>query len=84
MAHNVDTSLLRAFVAVAETGGMTRAGQALNLTQAAVSQQIRSLEVRLGFPLRLCTSVWGDALDEDQIDVDVRYGDGRWDATEIT
>lgn len=44
MARNIDTALLRAFVAVAETGGMTRAGQLLNLTQAAISQQIRRLE----------------------------------------
>ncbi|WP_349371850.1 LysR family transcriptional regulator [Salinarimonas sp.] len=44
MPRNLDTALLRAFVAVAETGGMTAAGQALNLTQAAVSQQIKRLE----------------------------------------
>lgn len=44
MPHNIDTALLRAFVAVAETGGMTSAGRLLNLTQAAVSQQIRRLE----------------------------------------
>ncbi len=44
MAHNLDTALLRAFVAVAETGGMTSAGRLLNLTQAAVSQQIKRLE----------------------------------------
>jgi len=44
MARNLDTALLRAFVAVAETGGMTSAGQVLNLTQAAVSQQIKRLE----------------------------------------
>lgn len=44
MAHNIDPVLLRAFVAVAETGGMTNAGRSLNLTQAAVSQQIKRLE----------------------------------------
>jgi len=44
MARNIDTALLRAFVTVAETGGMTRAGQMLNLTQAAVSQQVKRLE----------------------------------------
>jgi len=44
MARNIDTALLRAFVTVAETGGMTRAGQLLNLTQAAVSQQVKRLE----------------------------------------
>ncbi len=44
MRRTVDLSLLRALVAVAETGGMTSAARALNLTQAAVSQQIRRLE----------------------------------------
>jgi len=44
VARNIDTALLRAFVAVAETGGMTRAGQLLNLNQAAISQQIKRLE----------------------------------------
>ena len=44
MARNIDTALLRAFVAVVETGGMTRAGQLLNLTQAAISQQVKRLE----------------------------------------
>lgn len=44
MARNIDMALIRAFVAVAETGGMTRAGKLLNLTQAAVSQQVKRLE----------------------------------------
>ncbi len=44
IAHNIDTGLLRAFVAVAETSGMTSAANAPHLTQAAVSQQIRRLE----------------------------------------
>ena len=48
MPRNLDTGLLRAFVTVAETGGMTAAGQALNLTQAAISQQIKRLEESLG------------------------------------
>lgn len=48
MPRNLDTALLRAFVAVAETGGMTAAGGVLNLTQAAVSQQIKRLEESLG------------------------------------
>lgn len=48
MARNLDTALLRAFVAVAETGGMTAAGQVINLTQAAVSQQIKRLEEGFG------------------------------------
>ncbi len=44
MARNLDTALLRAFITVSETGGMTTAAKLLHLTQAAVSQQIRRLE----------------------------------------
>ena len=44
MPREIDLSLLRAFVTVAEAGGMTAAGRHLNLTQAAVSQQIKRLE----------------------------------------
>jgi DNA-binding transcriptional LysR family regulator len=44
MNRNIDTALLRAFISVAETGGMTAAASLLNLTQAAVSQQIKRLE----------------------------------------
>lgn len=48
MARNLDVSLLRAFVAVVDSGGMTAATGVLNLTQAAVSQQIKRLEETLG------------------------------------
>jgi DNA-binding transcriptional LysR family regulator len=51
MPRNVDTALLRAFVAVAETSGMTAAGSLLNLTQAAISQQIKRLEESFGCQL---------------------------------
>jgi DNA-binding transcriptional LysR family regulator len=51
MSRNLDTALLRAFVAVAETAGMTSAANVLNLTQAAVSQQIKRLEDAFGQPL---------------------------------
>lgn len=51
MRRTIDLSLLRALVAVAETGGMTSAAKALNLTQAAVSQQIRRLEELFETPL---------------------------------
>ena len=44
-------SALRAFAALAETGSFTRAGAALNVSHAAVSQQVRALEERLGVPL---------------------------------
>ncbi|MGI9482975.1 MAG: LysR substrate-binding domain-containing protein [Hyphomicrobiales bacterium] len=42
---------LRAFAAVAETGGFGRAGETLNVTHAAISQQIKALESRLGVKL---------------------------------
>ena len=44
-------SSLRAFAAVAETGSYSTAGAQLNVTQAAVSQQVKSLETRLGISL---------------------------------
>ena len=46
-----EPTLLRAFVAVCETGGFTRAAERLNLTQSAVSHQIRRLEEELGIRL---------------------------------
>jgi LysR family glycine cleavage system transcriptional activator len=44
-------SALRAFAAFAETSSFTRAGDALNVSHAAVSQQVRALEERLGTSL---------------------------------
>jgi DNA-binding transcriptional LysR family regulator len=44
MRRDIDISLLRAFVAVVERGSVTGAAQLLNLTQAAVSQQVKRLE----------------------------------------
>jgi DNA-binding transcriptional LysR family regulator len=42
---------LRAFVATAETGQVTKAAQRLHVTQPAVSAQIKALEQELGVPL---------------------------------
>lgn len=42
--RNIDVGVLRAFVAVAETGRMTAAARVVNVTQSAVSQKIRRLE----------------------------------------
>ena len=42
--RNIDVAVARAFVATAETGSMTGAGRLLNLTQGAISQQIKRLE----------------------------------------
>lgn len=48
MPANLDTDLLRAFVAVADARSFTRAGDTLGRTQAAVSQQVRRLEEVVG------------------------------------
>lgn len=47
----LDYKLLQALASVVENGGFERAGEALGLTQSAISQRIKSLEVRLGQPL---------------------------------
>ncbi|MCC1491694.1 LysR family transcriptional regulator [Cognatishimia sp. F0-27] len=44
-------SALRAFSAFAETGSLVAAGAALNVSHAAISQQLRKLEAHLGVPL---------------------------------
>jgi LysR family transcriptional regulator, glycine cleavage system transcriptional activator len=44
-------SSLRAFAAVAELGGFSQAARALNVTHAAVAQQVRALEQTLDTPL---------------------------------
>jgi DNA-binding transcriptional LysR family regulator len=51
MARTLDLTALRSFVAVAEAGGVTRAAGFLNLTQSAVSMQIKRLEESLGLML---------------------------------
>lgn len=42
--RNLDVTTLRSFVAVADHGGVTRAAGMLNLTQSAVSMQLKRLE----------------------------------------
>ena len=44
MARNLDLTALRSFVAVSDAGGVTRAAGMLNLTQSAVSMQLKRLE----------------------------------------
>ncbi|GGW37801.1 LysR family transcriptional regulator [Gemmobacter lanyuensis] len=53
MARNLDLTALRAFVAVADAGGVTRAAGLLNLTQSAVSMQLKRLEENIGTDLFL-------------------------------
>jgi len=47
----IDYKLLEALATVLECGGFERAGEALGLSQSAVSQRIKALEVRLGQPV---------------------------------
>jgi len=64
----MDPELLRAFVAVVESGGFTAAARTLHRTQSAVSLQIKRLEDRVGEPLfrrdtrNVCLSDAGGAL----------------------
>ncbi|MFB9238268.1 LysR family transcriptional regulator [Plantactinospora siamensis] len=51
MATDLETGLLRAFVAAVRSGSITRAATALGLTQPAISQQLRKLERTVGHPL---------------------------------
>lgn len=56
MARNLDLTALRSFVAVSDAGGVTRAAGMLNLTQSAVSMQLKRLEESLDVALMDRTS----------------------------
>ncbi len=49
--RNLDLGVLRSFMTVADAGGVTRAAGILNLTQSAVSMQLKRLEETLGVSL---------------------------------
>jgi DNA-binding transcriptional LysR family regulator len=51
MSRQLDLTALRSFLAVHEAGGVTRAAGFLNLTQSAVSMQLKRLEDQLGIEL---------------------------------
>lgn len=51
MRRDLDIGLLRAFVAIVDTGSVTGAARLLNRTQAAVSLQLKRLEDLLGLGL---------------------------------
>ncbi|MDT0342294.1 LysR family transcriptional regulator [Streptomyces litchfieldiae] len=51
MARDLETALLRSFVAAVRAGSISRAATALGQTQPALSQQVRKLENAIGRPL---------------------------------
>ena len=51
MPRNLDLTAMRSFVSVADEGGVTKAAGVLNLTQSAVSMQLKRLEESLGIAL---------------------------------
>lgn len=51
MSTPLDSDLLRTFLAVADTGNLTRAADTVRRTQSAVSMQIRKLEELIGSAL---------------------------------
>lgn len=68
MHRNLDLVSLRTLIAVAETGGMTRAANSLHMTQSAVSMQMKRLEEQLSVQLlerdgrKVVATVEGDRL----------------------
>ena len=48
MPARLDPSLLRSFVAIADAGSLTRAGERLRLSQPTISLQVKRLEDSLG------------------------------------
>ena len=68
MRDDLDMARVRAFLAVVETGGVTRAAAVLGLSQAAASQQIKRLEEALDCRLfeRVGPSLGGEYRNQDQ------------------
>lgn len=64
MHRNLDIRLLRAYLAIVETGGFTSASERLHLTQSAVSNQLKRLETMLGTQL-VDRNGKGDLLTEE-------------------
>src|SRR5262245_26793717 len=48
LSHDLDIALLRTFVAIVDTGGLTSAGRRVGRTQPAITHQIKRLEDSIG------------------------------------
>jgi DNA-binding transcriptional LysR family regulator len=70
LSQDLDISLLRTFVAIVDTGGLTSAGKKVGRTQPAITHQIKRLEEGLGRVLfdsnrrQLCLTRDGEVLLE--------------------
>ncbi|GGC68161.1 LysR family transcriptional regulator [Chelatococcus reniformis] len=64
---DLDATPFRYFVTVADARSFTRAAAQLNVSQPALSAQIRELERRLGFALFLRTSRWVELTAEGRL-----------------
>ena len=70
MGHFLDSRHLRLVAEVARTESVTRAADRLNVTQSAVSHQLREIEDRLGTPIfirsgrRMLPTPAGQLLDD--------------------
>jgi DNA-binding transcriptional LysR family regulator len=51
MFQNLDVDVLKTFLAIADTGSFTRAGEQVHKTQSAVSMQMKRLEEVVGRPI---------------------------------
>lgn len=49
--NQIDLRLLRSFIAVARAGTFVKASQVLNITQSALSQQMKELSNHLDLPI---------------------------------
>ncbi|MEM0990330.1 MAG: LysR substrate-binding domain-containing protein [Pseudomonadota bacterium] len=86
-------SVRRAFEDLeAATAGLFGGGGAAAVTvRAPISFTALCLVPRLAdfharFPaasVRLCTALWAETAEDSTIDLDIRYGDGQWNAAEV-
>ena len=65
---NVPTDLLRTLVTVCELGNVTKAAQVLQLTEPAISQQIKKLELIIGSSI-IDRSLSGITLTRDGLEI---------------
>ncbi len=85
MTRLVSNAQLRAFHAVASTGGFTRAALQLSVTQPSISLQVKALEENFGVELfeRVGRSVRPTTIGKLLLDVTVRYFNLECEAVDV-